>query len=130
VDHLVKGELLIKQDNVLNGVQLLRNSLNESRRTPFGLRLTQMLGALAEGLTTVSAATEGLEVIDEALRLSEPEDELWNVAEFLRIKGGLALLQDHSKAATSAEASRFPDVIAGERLFIWPRKDKRSSHFT
>jgi predicted ATPase len=46
---------------------------------------------------------EGLAVIEEALAWTERTEERWRIAEFLRLKGELLLLQDSPGAAAAAE---------------------------
>jgi predicted ATPase len=46
---------------------------------------------------------EGLAVIEEALAWTERTEERWRIAEFLRLKGELLLLQDAPGAAAAAE---------------------------
>jgi predicted ATPase len=104
VGHCLQGMLLIKRGDVVNGVQLLQTSLDQLRGIGYGLRRTDFLGALAEGLAAAGQVTEGLEIIQEALERSQHEEERWNVAELLRIKGDLVLVEDAPNAATSAEA--------------------------
>jgi predicted ATPase len=58
---------------------------------------------LAEGLGRAGQIAEGLEAIDEALARSERNEDRWCVAELLRIRGELLLLQGGSGAAAAAE---------------------------
>jgi predicted ATPase len=58
---------------------------------------------LAEGLTGAGQVTQALVTIDEALARSERNEERWCLAELLRIKGELVLLQGATKAAVAAE---------------------------
>jgi predicted ATPase len=58
---------------------------------------------LAEGLGRAGQIAEGLEAIDEALARSERNEDRWCVAELLRIRGELLLLQGGSGTAAVAE---------------------------
>jgi predicted ATPase len=58
---------------------------------------------LAEALGRAGQATHGLATIDEALARSERSKERWCVAELLRIKGELVVLQGASEAKRAAE---------------------------
>jgi predicted ATPase len=58
---------------------------------------------LAEGLGRAGQIAEGLETIDEVLARSERNEDRWCVAELLRIRGELLLLQGGSGTAAAAE---------------------------
>jgi predicted ATPase/DNA-binding winged helix-turn-helix (wHTH) protein len=101
--HRVQGSLLIRNGDFDGGLQLLRTSLVQSPEAGFQPRFTWFLGELAEGLGRAGQIAEGLDAIDEALTRSERNEERWCVAELLRIKGELLLLQGGSGAAAAAE---------------------------
>ncbi len=67
------------------------------------MRYTSFLGVLAEGLGRAGQGAQGIAAIDEALGTSERHEERWCMAELLRIKGGLVLLEGATDAATTAE---------------------------
>jgi len=98
-----KGMLLIKRDGLDIGLPLLRAAVDELRDARFVQYYTAFLAALAEGFAGAGHVAEGLAVIDEALARSEKSQELWILAELLRVKGELVLLQDGPKAAVAAE---------------------------
>jgi predicted ATPase/DNA-binding winged helix-turn-helix (wHTH) protein len=98
-----RGVLQVKRGEVVVGTQLLRSALEELRGARFAARYTQFLGALAEGLGRAGEIAEGLSAIDEALARSERNEERWCIAELLRIKGHLVLLEDAPGAAMAAE---------------------------
>jgi predicted ATPase len=100
--HCFKGVLLIKRGNVDTGFQLLRTALDELRETGSVLRYTAFLGAFAEGLARAGQATEGLAAVDQALERSESNEERWCIAELLRIRGELILLENAPGAAGTA----------------------------
>jgi predicted ATPase len=58
---------------------------------------------LARALGDADHGAEGLAVIEEALAWTERTEERWRIAEFLRLKGELLLLQDSPGAAAAAE---------------------------
>jgi predicted ATPase len=84
-------------------LRLLRTALDELRETGSILRYTAFLGALAEGLAGTGNFAEGLAAVHEALERTERNEEFWCVAELLRIKGELVLLEDAPDAAAAAE---------------------------
>jgi predicted ATPase/DNA-binding winged helix-turn-helix (wHTH) protein len=97
-----RGVLLIKQGDLVNGLQVLRTSLTEGPDTRF-FRHLAFLGELAEALGHSGEIGQGLTVVNEALTRSERSEERWCIAELLRIKGGLVCRQDAPTAAGAAE---------------------------
>jgi len=98
-----EGILFIKRGDAVNGLALLRTARGELRETGFAALYTEILRALAEALAGAGEVAEGLMTVDEALARSERDEERWCVAELLRIKGELLLLQAGPDAAVTAE---------------------------
>ena len=98
-----EGMLYIKRGDAVNGLALLRTAQGELRETGFAALYTEILRALAEALAGAGEVAEGLVTIDEALARSERDEERWCVAELLRIKGELLLLQAGPDAVVGAE---------------------------
>jgi predicted ATPase len=67
------------------------------------LRYGIFRGSLALALAQVGQVPKGLATIEEALAWTERTEELWVIAELLRIKGELLLLQGAQEAAARAE---------------------------
>jgi predicted ATPase/DNA-binding winged helix-turn-helix (wHTH) protein len=87
-----KGALLIKQGHVDRGIPLLRTALEELQKGRlFTLYNVRFLGFLAEGLASAGRSAEGFALVDAAIRHSEEKEELWCVAELLRVKGEILL---------------------------------------
>jgi predicted ATPase len=101
--HRFRGTLLIRNGDFDTGLPLLRTALEQAPEASFQPRFTWFLGELAEGLGRAGQIAQGLEVIDAALARSERNEDRWCVAELLRIKGELLLLQGGSGAAAAAE---------------------------
>ena len=99
----LKGGLLLKLGRVDSGLALLRTALGELRETGSVLRYGAFLGVLAEGLAAAGQAVAGRVAVDEALALSESNEEGWCVPELLRIKGELVRLGNAPDAAAAAE---------------------------
>ena len=74
------------------GLELLRAALDELRETSFVPYYPVTLGTLAQGLAGVGQVAQALATIDEALAKSERDEERWWIAELLRIKAELVLL--------------------------------------
>jgi predicted ATPase len=98
-----KGNLLLKRGDPDTGLPLLRTALDELRQTRNALRYPSFLAALAEGLGNAGQVSQGLVSIDEALDRCERNHEHWCMAELLRLKGELVLLDDSSEATLAAE---------------------------
>jgi predicted ATPase len=101
--RIFEGMLLITRDEVVSGLDLLRTALSALRETPYLMRYTASLGALAEGLRRVGQAAQGIAAIDEALSISDQNEERWYIAELLRIKGELLLLEGATEGSAAAE---------------------------
>jgi predicted ATPase len=94
-----QGTLVIKQGDFDTGFQLLRTGLGELSNAKYSF-LRVFPAMMAEALGCAGQTANGLAVIEEAL---EHTDELWLIAELLRIKGELLLLQGAPGAAVTAE---------------------------
>ena len=73
--------------------RVLRPALDELREARFAFHHTAFLTMLAEGLGSAGRVAEGSAAIDEAIARSEQTEERWAIAEVLRVKGELVLLQ-------------------------------------
>ena len=99
----LKGVLLIRRGEIATGLPLLQAALEQLRRTGYVLRYTGFLGVFAEGLGRAGQVAQGLVTIGEALARSEQGEGRWCIAELLRIKGELLLLEGASNSAAAAE---------------------------
>ena len=99
----LKGVLLIRREEGAAGLPLLQAALEELRKTGYVLRYTGFLSALAEGLGGAGQVAQGLIAVGDALARSERNDARWNMAELLRVKGELLLLESAPNAAAAAE---------------------------
>jgi len=98
-----KGMLLIKSGRDDTGLRLLRTALDELRETGSVLSESAFLCALAEGLASTGQVAEGLAAVEEALERSERSEGRWCIAELLRVKGELILLESAVEAVGEAE---------------------------
>jgi predicted ATPase/DNA-binding winged helix-turn-helix (wHTH) protein len=101
--RVFEAVLLIQRGEVIVGLPRLSAALDVLRETGFLQRYTIYLGALAHGLAVVRRPVEGLATIDEALARIERFEDRWCLAELLRIKGRLFMLEGAPKAAAVAE---------------------------
>jgi predicted ATPase len=92
-----QAALAIKRGDVITGPRLLRAGLNEmgDSRPP----LQMMVVALGQAGQVLA----GFDEFNEAIKRPEQTEERWLIAELLRIKGELLLLQGAQGAATEAE---------------------------
>jgi predicted ATPase len=109
-----QGRLAIKRGDLNTGLRLLRAGLGEFGETPFGFGSAELRGILAGALGDTGQVAEGLAVIEEALEQVERTEERWPIAELLRIKGELLLLQG-APAATAAAEDHFRQALGWAR---------------
>ena len=96
------GELLIRSGDLNAGLTLLQPAVAELRKAKFVQYHTAFLRTLAESLGQARRVAEGIEAIDEALTISERNEERWCLPELLRVKGDL-LAQEAQNDTTEAE---------------------------
>jgi predicted ATPase len=95
-----QGVLVIRRGDVLIGLRLLRAGFDEFGEAAV-FRFIALL--MAEALGRAGQNAEGLAVIEEEISRSERTEEHWAMAELLRVKGELLLLQGAPGAAAAAE---------------------------
>jgi predicted ATPase/DNA-binding winged helix-turn-helix (wHTH) protein len=97
------GVLLIRRGNIAEGLNILRKALNESSSATSHTRYDSFLGELAEALGKLGEIPRAVAVLDGAFERTERTGGRWYVAELLRIRGELLLLQAGEGAASAAE---------------------------
>jgi hypothetical protein len=98
-----QGVLLNMTGDTAAGLQLLGTALDELRETAFAGHYMTLLGGFAGALGRAGQVARGLVAIEEALARSDRTEARWYLAELLRVKGELILLQS---AANSVEAAQ------------------------
>jgi predicted ATPase len=96
-----QGVLGIQRGDFAGGLRLLRAGLSEPAATGSVRQFFTFLVAEASG--RAGQLADGRAAIDEAIGRSERGQQRWLIAELLRIKGVLFLLQGASRAAAAAE---------------------------
>ena len=101
IGRCYQGVLVIQRGDVGTGLRLLRAGFDEPAAAGSAPRFFTFL--MAEALGRAGQVADGLAAIEEAIVRSEATEERWGIAELLRIKGELFLLQGAPGAATAAE---------------------------
>lgn len=97
-----RGLVAMRRGNPEVGLPLLRAALRELGDAGSGLLwLIRLL--MAEVLCDAGAIAEGLRAVEDAMEPCEHAGERWRIAELLRVKGELMLLQAEEGAAAVAE---------------------------
>ncbi len=95
-----QGVLVIRRGDFSRGLRLLRAAFAEPAAAGSALRL--FTSFMAEALGRTGQIAPGLVMIEETIVRSERTEEHWVIAELLRIKGELLLLQGAPDAAAVA----------------------------
>ena len=108
-----QGALAIKRSDVVTGLRLLRAGLGElgEARSPV-LRLIGFL--MGEALSRAGQIVDGLAAVEEALAWTERSEERWAIAELLRSKGELLLLQG-APGAVAVAGEHFGEALEWAR---------------
>jgi predicted ATPase len=96
-----KGILAIHRGDLGTGLRLLRAGFDEPGAGGAVPRFFALL--MAEALGRAGRIGDGLAAIADAIKQSERTDELWAIAEMMRIEGELLLLQGAPNVAAAAE---------------------------
>ena len=98
-----QGLLLIKQGDVAAGIALLRTGLNDAGAAGLALRLITCLLWSTKPSCRGSQAADQLSALEDAIDRCHATEEYWPIAELLRAKGELLLMQDGPSAVAMAE---------------------------
>jgi predicted ATPase/TolB-like protein/cytochrome c-type biogenesis protein CcmH/NrfG len=101
--RVFEAVLSIRRGDVAAGLPLLRTALDGLRETGFLHRYLGSLSAFAEAMVRAGHTAEGLAAIEKALARSERTEARWCVAELLRVKGELLLLEGAQNSADAAQ---------------------------
>jgi predicted ATPase len=97
-----QGVLVIKRGDVIAGLRLLRAGFDDlGEASSAVLRLVAFL--MAEALGRAGQTADALAAVEEAIDHSERAEERWLIAELLRVRGGLLLMERAPEAAVMAE---------------------------
>jgi predicted ATPase len=98
-----QGVLLIRRGDLLAGLPLLHDTVNKVGAARSAIRLMPFMAEAAEALGLAGQIADGLAALDDAIDHSERAEERWHIAELLRVKGELLLLEGRHGAAATAE---------------------------
>jgi predicted ATPase len=115
------GLVVAKRGNAAGGLKALRGGLEQAGDARFLPRFLLLLGELAVCLGEAGEVAPGLAIVEEAIARCEARDELWFLAELLRIKGELILMDNATDAATTAEGHfrRALDCAGRQQALPW-----------
>src|SRR6266568_4761749 len=116
-----KGVVLIKRGERRAGAQLLQSGLERLPEPAIHHHMSLLLAELAAGLGGAGQIAEGLGVVDKALARAEQTEAGWYLAELLRTKGELHLLERVPSAVATAEAcfQQALDVARRQGALSW-----------
>src|SRR6266851_5558661 len=116
-----EGAVLIKRGDHGAGSQLLQSALGRLPEPTLHHHKNLLLVELAAGLGGGGQIAEGLGVVDEALARAERTEAGWCLAELLRTKGELMLLERVPGAVATAEAcfQQALDVARRQGALSW-----------
>jgi predicted ATPase/DNA-binding winged helix-turn-helix (wHTH) protein len=115
------GLVVAKRDDLGAGLQALRGGLEQAGDARFLPRFLLLLGELAACLGQSGEVASGLAIVEDTLARCEARDEGWYIAELLRIRGELILLQGTADAAAVAEQHfrRALDLARRQDALFW-----------
>lgn len=105
-----KGVVLARKGEVRAGAQLLRKALTNIPAGSFSLHHSLFLAEYADALGRSGNGSAAKEAIDRAVRSAKSQGERWCLAEILRIKGDILLL-DRSSGAEQAAVAQFEESL-------------------
>src|SRR5271169_546639 len=102
-----QGVLRVNQGDVINGLRLLRASLDELQEEAnisTSFRFLTTMGQIAEALGRAGQVADGVAAIEKAMTVAERVEERWATFELLRVKGELLLKEDASGVEAAVES--------------------------
>jgi predicted ATPase len=115
------GLVVARRGDTGAGLQALRGGLEQAGDARFLPRFLLLLGELAACLGQAGEVASGLAIVEEMLARCEARDEGWYIAELLRIRGELILLEGAADAAAVAEQHfrRALDLAHRQDALFW-----------
>ena len=113
------GLVIAKRGDIGTGLRALRNGFEEAGEARFLPRFLLLLGEMAACLGKAGEVRLGLEIVDETLARCEARDERWYMAELLRIKGELVILEGAAEAAAEGHFLRALGWARQQQALSW-----------
>src|SRR5208282_30376 len=113
------GLVIARRGDITAGMQALRGGLEQAGEARFLPRFLLLLGELAAYLGEAGEIVLGLETVTETLARCEARDERWYVAELLRIKGELTILEGAPDAAAEGHFLEALDSARAQGALSW-----------
>jgi tetratricopeptide (TPR) repeat protein len=110
---LLRGWVKIKNDDVAEGISLMRSGWTACRATGMVGNMTAFIALLAGACEIAGQIDEAMTQLNDALQIAEGTGERWLDAELHRHKGRLLLRQGHTEAAEELYCKALS--IAGEQ---------------
>jgi predicted ATPase/DNA-binding winged helix-turn-helix (wHTH) protein len=98
--------LQIRRGELHAGLAMLHNEVAELRKVRFAFYTTGFMCTLAEGLAQAGDTIAALRIINDALERCQQREELWCIAELLRVKGVIMALAAQADADAADEYFR------------------------
>jgi predicted ATPase len=95
---IFRGWVKVKNDDVVEGISLLRSGLTAYRATGAEVWVPHFIAFLAAAHEIAGKVEEALARLDDALQIVERTGERWFAPELNRRKGELLLRQGHAEA--------------------------------
>jgi predicted ATPase len=109
-----KAALAMRRGDVAIGLQLFERARDDFREIPYAMSYVILLTELAQSIGRIGHAARGLVAIEEAIDQCGRIEAGWCMAELLRIKGDLVLLESSGMAVPTAEGL-FAESLAWAR---------------
>jgi predicted ATPase len=124
-----QGAILIRRDEVDDGLRLLEGGVDKLRQAKFVQYMTAFLGILAESMANAGRNGEAAPVIAEALERAARTDERWFTPELMRIQGTVAQMNEAKGRAEAETCFRASLALAREQeALAWELRTAVSLH--
>jgi predicted ATPase/DNA-binding winged helix-turn-helix (wHTH) protein len=114
-----RGVLLIRQHRAEDGLNLLRDGLGQLGNAKFAIWHSIFLADLASAMGSIGEVAEGLAIISDAIARAERRGDYWHIADLLRVKGELLLLQRPNDPAAEEQFHLSLDWARRQNALSW-----------
>jgi DNA-binding response OmpR family regulator/class 3 adenylate cyclase/predicted ATPase len=117
--RILKGWAAVNEGEIDHGIGLIRTGVAAWRKARARLWLPLFLALEAEACAKGRRIEEALEVIEQAIAISEETGEHWYLAEILRIKAGLLSATDRTSDEAEILLARSLETARGQQARCW-----------